>query len=274
MNTNETIGLTGVEKLRGEYETSGMIRATFPLADGRLVERLRRDVPLYSLEVTRNKTDKLYRVPYLITQSIIEAAHDLNILRVVSAALGTDELVMWGPNIQRGTPNEAALWHTDIESWYWPSSVTVAVGLSGCTEENSTICVPGTHKFPMQPWTVANNAKNEAILEAAKRHNPACDKIENFRGFGPSRFYVFNARTWHCGVPLVSGTRELLFLHYQRASEPRVPYFKNYNERTWFDFPAAYLKINTGKTFETPYDLYSAEEIDFRGNDCGEPYIH
>lgn len=264
--TNEATELTGNEKLREEYETSGVIRSTFPLADRRLVDELRRDVPMYAYEVARNKTDKLFRVPYLITQSIMNAAHDLNILRVVSAALGTDELVMWGPNIQRGTPNEAALWHTDIESWLWPS-VTVAVGLSGCTEENSTICVPGTHKFPVQPWAaVKDNSDNAAILAGAKQIDPACDKIENFRGFAPGRFYLFNAKTWHCGVPLVSGTRELLFLHYQRADEPRIPYFKNYDQRTWFDFPAAYMKINTGTKYEISQEIYSTEGKDYVGS--------
>lgn len=267
------ISILRVNDLRNEYEAAGMIRTSFPLADGRLVERLRRDVDMYMLEVARNKNDKLYRIPYLITQSIIEAAHDENLLRVVSEALGTDKLVMWGPNIQRGTPNEAAQWHTDIESWHWPSSITVAVGLSGCSEENSTICIPGTHKFPMQPWAVANNSKHDAVLAAAKRYDSASDKIKNFSEFGPGKFYVFNARTWHCGVPLVSGARELLFLHYQRASEPRVPYFKNYEERTWFDFPAAYLKINIGRAFETSHELYSAEGISFCGDDGGEPFL-
>lgn len=261
---NDATQMTGYEKLRDEYETTGIIRSTFPLADGKLVEELRKDVPRYAVEVARNKADKLFRVPYMLTQPIISAAHDMNILRVVSAALGTDELVMWGPNIQRGTPNEAARWHTDIESWFWPS-VTVAVGLSGCTESNSTICVPGTHKLPMQPWAVADNSNNAAILAAAKRADPACDEITNFLGFGTGRFYVFNAKTWHCGVPLESGYRELLFLHYHRAADPRIPYFKNYDERTWFDFPAIYLKINTGKPFDVVDDMYSAEGREFRG---------
>lgn len=266
---NNATELTGQEKLREEYETTGLIRATFPLADGNLVEELRKDLPRYAVEVTRNREDKLFRVPYMLTQPIISAAHDMNILRVASAALGTDELVMWGPNIQRGTPNEAARWHTDIESWFWPS-MTVAVGLGGCTESNSTICVPGTHKLPMQPWAVADNTNNTKILEAARRANPACNEITNFRGFSTGRFYVFNAKTWHCGVPLASGTRELLFLHYQRACDPRIPYFKNYEERTWFDFPAVYLKINTGKTFPVADQLYSADGLDFRGP--SQPY--
>lgn len=264
MMINESTELTGVEKLREEYENTGLLRSTFPLADGKLVDELRKDVPMYSVEVTRNKTDKLFRVPYLLTQAIYNTAHDMNILRVVSAALGTSELVMWGPNIQRGTPNEASLWHTDIESWLWPS-VTVAVGLSGCSEANSTICVPGSHKLPMQPWAVADNTNNDKILAAAKQQDPACDKIVNFREFGPGRFYLFNAKTWHCGVPQVSGYRELLFLHYQRASDPRIPYFKNYDQRTWFDFPALYVKLNTGAPFEVSQEMYSAEGRDYRG---------
>ena len=263
-----TTELARTDKLREEYESSGIIRSSFPLADGKLVEELRRDVPRYAVEVTRNKTDKLFRVPYLLTQSIVNATHDLNILRVVSAALGTDELVMWGPNIQRGTPNEAALWHTDIESWFWPS-ITVAVGLSGCSQENSTICVAGSHKFPVQPWSVAHNWENDDIVAAARHIDSACDKIENFRGFAPGRFYVFNARTWHCGVPLTSGTRELLFLHYQRASDPRIPYFKNYDLRTWFDFPAAYWKVNNGKSFEVNQSIYPTEEMEFVGPQMG-----
>jgi hypothetical protein len=263
MNT-DTVELSNAQKIRDEYESAGFLRNTYPLADSRLVDELRKDVPMYLTEVTRNKSDKLFRVPYLMTQSIVTAAHDLNILRVVTAALGSDELVMWGPNIQRGTPNEASLWHTDIESWYWPS-LTVAVGLSGCSQENSTIAIAGTHKFPVQPWSVAHNWKNDDILAAARHIDPASDKIENFRNFAPGRFYVFNAKTWHCGVPISSGTRELMFLHFQKASDPRIPYFKNYDERTWFDYPAAYWKINTGKSFEVNQAMYSSEGRDFVG---------
>ncbi len=246
------------------YQRDGLLREAFDLADPRVVPDLRADIPLYRMEIARMREQKLFRVPYLLTQSIITAAHDPAILATARAVLGTDELVMWGANLQVGTPNEASLWHTDIESWLWPT-VTVVVGLSGCRQENSTICVPGSHRLPVQPWAVADNSDADAVLGAARELDPACDAITDFAGFANDRFYVFDAKCWHTGREGTSAGRELLFLHYDKTSNPRVPYMDDYEERSWFDFPAGWLAVDGAGRFAVNRELYSVVGKEYRG---------
>jgi hypothetical protein len=250
--------------LKHEWDTTGLIRDTFPLADTSVIPGLLADLPMYRTEIVRNRQDELFRIPYLLTESIIRAAYDPNILAVVSELLGTDELVMWGPNIQSGTPNEADLWHTDVEAWLWPS-VSVFVGLEGCTLENTTKCIPHSFKAPAQPWFAANNRSDAATLEAARALCTDCTEIARFRGFGDGRFYVFNAKCWHAGVQQASVGRKMLFFHYDKASNPRMPYMKNYIERTWFDYPAVYLPIKAERDFLVNRQLHDIRGKDYNG---------
>lgn len=251
-------------QLKREWDATGLIQDTFPLGDTSVIPGLLADLPMYRTEIVRNRADELFRIPYLLTESIIRAAHDPNILEVVSELLGTNELVMWGPNIQSGTPNEANLWHTDVEAWLWPS-VSVFVGLEGCTPDNSTKCIPHSFKAPVQPWFAANNRSDRATLEAAKALCKDCTEISRFRGFGDGRFYVFNAKCWHAGVLEQSVGRKMLFFHYDKASNPRMPYMKNYIERTWFDYPAVYLPIASEREFSINRQLHDVEGKNYNG---------
>ncbi|WP_025918674.1 hypothetical protein [Pectobacterium parmentieri] len=47
----------------------------------------------------------------------------------------------------------------------------------------------------------------------------------SFDGFEDGTFYVFNAKCcWHAGLETANIDRELLFLHFSEASNPRLPY--------------------------------------------------
>eukprot|EP00550_Attheya_septentrionalis_P008651 CAMPEP_0198294292 /NCGR_PEP_ID=MMETSP1449-20131203/21659_1 /TAXON_ID=420275 /ORGANISM="Attheya septentrionalis, Strain CCMP2084" /LENGTH=330 /DNA_ID=CAMNT_0043994201 /DNA_START=92 /DNA_END=1084 /DNA_ORIENTATION=+ len=241
--------------LRQVYEETGRLPGTFPLVDAPAqVYAVLRDSAMYQLEVARNK--KLFRVPYIMTQSIMEAANDENIVKVVSAILDTEDLVMWGPNIQEKTPNQANFWHTDLESKVWPSSsVTVFVGLKGgCFEKCSTICIPGSHKLAQEPWSVdGNNEHSESVLKAAQMFNASL-QMDNFAGYDTGRFYVFDAQTWHAGNNF-SDDRIVLILHYQKASDPRIPYMRSYMESTFFDFPAPFMQVGETLPDAVNYNL-------------------
>lgn len=253
------------ENLRRAWDDAGVILDTFELADPSVIPDLLEDLPMYRTEVVRNRQDELFRIPYLLTDAIIRAAHDPNILAVARKLLGTEELVMWGPNIQSGTPNEAELWHTDVEAWLWPS-VSVFVGLEGCNADNSTKCIPHSFEIPCQPWYAANNRSDEATLRAARQLNPRCREIARFRNFGNGRFYVFNAKCWHAGDLRTSDGRKMLFFHYDKASNPRMPYMRNYIERTWFDYPAIYTPIrDTPKVFPVNRRLHDITNKDYNG---------
>jgi hypothetical protein len=228
--------------LRDRYERDGLLPEAYPLADPGVIDALRGELPAHRAEAGRLRAAGVHRVPYLLSDAIARAARDPAVLATVAAVLGTDELVMWGPNLQVGTPNEAGLWHTDIESWLWPT-VTVVVGLAGCEPLNATRCIPGSHRLPVQPWGAADNTDAGTVLRAARRLDPRCTEITSFAGFGDGTFYVFDAKCWHAGAAGRSEGRESLFLHYDRAASPRVPYMRDYEDHTWFDSPAAYLPL-------------------------------
>ena len=183
-----------------EYHRRGFVSVSRPLADASVIPALLADEPLFARAIAGNRARGLHQVPYIITDAVRHVAQDRAILSTVCPILGTEDWVMWGPNIQRATPNEAHLWHTDLESLYWPT-ITVAVGLSGCTPQSAT-------------WFQA-------------------EEPEQIAGFGDGHFYVFNARTRHRGDPNSSRDRVVLLFHYQRAQDPRIPLMLDYERNLW-----------------------------------------
>lgn len=197
-----------------EYRKRGFLALSRVLADPSVVRELLADEPLFARELARMEAEGRRGVPYLLTEAIRRVAQDAAIVATVEAILGTREWVMWGPNIRRATPNQAHTWHVDLESFLWPT-VTVAVGLAGCTAEAATWCIAGTQG--RRDWPPAEEA---AVLAAGEP--------EQFVGFGDGCFYVFDASVWHRGDRETSRERVMLFLHYQRAEERRIPLLVDY----------------------------------------------
>lgn len=209
-----------------EYRRRGFLARALPLAHAAMVAELVADEPAFTAELARLKAAGIAGVPYLVTEAVRRVSHDPAVLQAVEEILGTREWVMWGANIRRATPNQAHQWHVDLESLLWPS-ITVAIGLAGCTADSATWVIPGTHLVPRYP-----PAATEAVL--------AEGTPEQMADFGDGRFYVFDARLWHRGNPETSRERLVLFLHYQRADEPRVPHMLDYQRHVWLPAPAPY----------------------------------
>ncbi|MDX1531608.1 MAG: hypothetical protein R3362_08790, partial [Rhodothermales bacterium] len=226
---------------REEYERTGVVRHARPLADDSVLPALLDDAVRFEGAVRALRERGHHRVPYLCTPAIRAVAHDPNLVGLVKGILGADEpWVMWGANIQRGTPNAAFEWHVDVESWHWPT-ITVVVGLAGCTAENATRYIPFSHALGVPPSAAGDQTDTPRILHTARSLDRRCDAVRAFEGFGTGRFYAFNARCWHCGDPVPSRERTVLFLHYQRAREPRIPYMKDHRTGAWFAEPAAFI---------------------------------
>jgi hypothetical protein len=207
-----------------EYRQRGFLRQARPLADATVLPALLADEPVFAQALESMRTENRHGVPYLLTEAIRRATQDAAILAVVEAILGTREWVMWGANIRRATPNQAHTWHVDLESLLWPT-VTVAIGMEGCTPESATWCIPGTHRSGKGP-----DAETAA-------HGSA----EQIAGFGDGHFYVFDARVWHRGDPETSRERVVLFVHYHRADEPRIPLMVDYERLLWANEPCPYF---------------------------------
>jgi len=226
--------------LRHEYETTGLLRACGTLADPGVIDSVIHDAPLFVEAVRKLKARGKHRVPYLFTPAIRKLACDENLTRTVRDIFGNDEWVAWGANIQAGTPNAAHRWHCDIESVYWPT-ITVGVGLRACRPDNVTQYIPGTHLLPINPDVSGDAGNTGLVLTAATQANPECNSIVRFTGFGVGSFTVFNARGWHCGDVEPSVDRLVLFLHYQRAGDRRVPYMRDHTKNMWYTKAAAFM---------------------------------
>ena len=241
---------------REEYEATGMLRQALPLSDPCILAPLLADVSVFGDAIADlHRRGVTRRVPYILTDAIRRAASDSAILRTVSAILGANEpWVMWVPNIREDVPNQAGCWHVDCESVRWPT-ISVVVGLAGCHDGNATRYIPGSHRLRLHPEPRPSE-EGPAMCADARAVDARCGPASTFAGFGDSRFYVFDAGGWHCGDPAASAGRKLLFLHYQRASAPRIPYMRDYEKALWFDYPAAYMS-GDGKANRALYALPS-----------------
>lgn len=210
-----------------EFRTRGFLSQASPLAVPAILPALLADEPLFTRALAALHAEGRHAVPYLLTDAIRHAARDPHILATVEAILGTPHWVMWGANIRRATPNQANLWHVDLESLLWPT-VTVAIGLDACTPQSATWCIPGTHRLRQPP-----PASESALL--------AHGQPQQIANFGDGHFYTFDARVWHRGDPASSRDRVVLFLHYQRAADPRIPLMHDYVLQTWRPEPAPYF---------------------------------
>jgi len=264
--------------LKQEYESTGMVAQSFELANTNLIPALRKDGALFQEAIQTLRGDGHFRVPYLFTEAIASVAGDETLVKVIEAVLGENTpWVVWGPNIQQGTPNEADKWHVDIESWHW-STITVMIGLKNCNDKNTTRCIPYSHKLDLLPWSRADNSDDQCVQKAAQSLDPRCSSIDTFKNFQPGSFYLFDAKSWHCGPALsVFQDREMLILHYQRADDPRIPYMYDYEKRLWFDQPAVYLEkphLSQQASQHSGNLMSSIDQKRFRTDLCPLPRNH
>ncbi|MDH4168290.1 MAG: glycosyltransferase [Acidimicrobiia bacterium] len=236
--------------LRTELQRHGMVAECLPIADRSVLAPLMQDATRFEAEVARLRARGAHRVPYAFTPAIRAAASDANIIAAVTAALGDRDWVAWGPNITVGTPNDAHEWHNDIESAYWPT-ITVALGVKGCDPANATKYVPGSHRLRRGPRVSGDVRSDERVLAAARLLDPRCDSIARFDGFGDGRFCLFDAKGWHRGDADAASDRVVLFLHYQRAGDRRIPYMRDHTTNAWFGQAAPYMVApSAGSTYE------------------------
>lgn len=225
---------------RREFRERGFLRESFALADPSPLPQLRRDVALFDEKVEAWKAAGHTGIPYLFTDAIERVARDAAIRAVVEEVLGTPAWVVWGPAIFRETPDAAARWHVDLDARYWPS-ISVAIGLDGCTPSTVLSYLPGTHRLASTPFSWRDGADTDRVVRRARRANPDCGAPAENSGFGDGRFYAFDGKTWHRGAPGATTTRLVLFLHYQEASAERVPWMLDYKRHRWSREAAPFL---------------------------------
>jgi hypothetical protein len=235
-----TDGARTAHEQRREYRARGFLRESFALSDPSPLPQLCRDAAPFDAKRAEWRALGYARVPYQFTAAIERVARDAAIRSVIEALLGTETWVVWGPNILRETLDTEPHWHVDLEARAWPM-VTVAVGLSGCSAPTSTWFLPGTHLLARSPAWCGDDLDTDRVLRSARRTKPDVGSPEQFATFGDGRFCVFNARTWHRGSPGTSTDRLVLFMQYQPADAPRVPFMLDYVRHRWSPEAAAYL---------------------------------
>lgn len=235
--------MTREATMREEYETQGIVSECFVLSDQSGLSTAAAEADHFESAARQYREHGLQRVPYFFTPTIERIARDESLVRTIEAVLGPGERwVCWGPNVRRSTPNAAQHWHVDLESFLWPGSITVAVGLAGCRPEATTRCIPGSQRLSKAPDCAGDDSNSDLVVRKAARLDDRCGQIQSFNGFGDGRFYLFDGRCWHQGSPKTPPGTTRLFLHYQRASAPRVPLMLDYGKRRWAPEPSPYIE--------------------------------
>lgn len=236
--------------LRAQLDADGFGRDALALADPSVLPALIDDAETFDAAVAEIAARGEHRVPYLLTDAIARVANDAHVVAAAEQYLETDCWVMWGANIRRDTPNQAHRWHLDLESFLWPT-LTVAIGLRGCRPAGATWFIPGAHRIGRGPRDREADGGDAAAVAAARAEEPRCGVPTQIAGFGDGRFYVFNARCWHRGDREASAGRLMLFLHYQRADAPRVPFMLDYERSAWSREAAPYLASPAARVVNT-----------------------
>jgi hypothetical protein len=218
---------------RATFHADGFLPEAMALARPEAATAALDDTPLFDAELARHAQAGRRQVPYMLTDAIRRLALDSAVTAVAQDLLQTDRWVMWGANIRRSVPNEAQLWHADLESVLWPS-ITVAIGLSGCQSEGATCFIPGSQAIGRGPATLLRDcADTQSVVQRAQQHAPACAAPRSVAGFGDGRFYVFNGRCWHRANELGAAGKVVLYLHYQAADDKRIPLMLDYARHLW-----------------------------------------
>ena len=204
-------------QIQQQLKDDGFTHHSLALDSLELSQAIAKDAPLFDTELARYQAKESYRIPYINTAAIKNLLKDQCLQSAVTAGLGSDQWVMWGSNIRRGTPNAAHQWHTDLESDLWPS-ITLALGLEGCNKHNATWFKPASH------------------LEQPEQRDP-----QQPSNFGNGKFILFDAHCQHRSDPAETSERVILFTHFQLAAEPRVPHMLDHKRDHWSSEPAPFI---------------------------------
>lgn len=231
--------------LNQQFQDDGFVPHSFDLADPSVLPTLLADTAMFDQALAVLADEGRRAVPYIMTEAIAAVAHDTRLVRVVEEILETDHWVMWGPNIRRGTPNQAHRWHVDLESLLWPS-VTVVIGVQACTAQAATWLVPGSAHIRRGPTPAVAGSCTSEVLRIARSRYQRCRAPQQISGFGDGRFYLFNAGCWHRGDPGTCVDRIALFLHFQCADAKRIPYMLDYDRDQWSRDACPYIVSPAG----------------------------
>ena len=213
-------------QIQQQLKDDGFIHHSLALDSLELSQAIAKDAPLFDTELAGYQARGSYRIPYINTPAIKGLLRDQTLQSAVTAGLGSDQWVMWGSNIRRGTPNAAHQWHTDLESDLWPS-VTLALGLEGCNKHNATWFKPASHR------------------ELPEQRDP-----QQPSDFGNGKFILFDAHCQHRSDPAETRERVILFTHFQLAAEPRVPHMLDHKRDHWSSEPAPFIAGPAVKLYE------------------------
>lgn len=219
--------------LKTQLANDGFLSRAIALAEPGLCARVLSDGALADAAMLDFEQRGVAGVPYMLTESIALLAQDAAIVETVQALLATEHWVMWGANIRRSVPNEAQNWHVDLESILWPS-ITVAVGLDGCSEQSATVFIPGTQRIGKGPvnWLPGESQTTEVVASAQSLTGQSVVP-QRVTGYSDGTFAVFNGACWHQANKGGSAAKTVLYLHYQTAADKRIPHMLDYAKHDW-----------------------------------------
>jgi hypothetical protein len=160
-------------------------------------------------------------------------AADERLTSLLRPLLGPD-IILWGVDILRRSPDQVHPWHCDIESCSPEGGfLSIWIGIENASKESALNCISYSHKFGHPFQAVAHS-------KGYKRGEPTTDMVLSWaQEFDPEAALlvpdiqdgdaiIFDGRLWHGTNNIRSeGTRTAVLLQYASASCPvRMPDFK------------------------------------------------
>jgi mannose-6-phosphate isomerase-like protein (cupin superfamily) len=197
---------------------------------------------LKHLSTMRCTASVLQRKQIALRDEVLSAlAADRRLLGMLTPLLGPD-IVLWGSQVARRTPDQVHLWHVDIETSSQNGKfVTVWIGLENTNKASGLQVIAGSHLCgkTVQQFAADNrhtqSASTRRVLDWARSGNSEARLVCPDVGDGDAIF--FDGRLWHGSHNRSDSTRIALLLHYASAdSLIRTP------PKGHFTWPFKYLE--------------------------------
>jgi len=138
-----------------------------------------------------------------------------------------DDIVLWGVDVLRRSPDQAHPWHCDIESCSPQGGfLSIWIGIENASRESALNCISYSHKFGRPFQAVAHSkgykrgeAAPDMVLSWAREFDPEAALLVPDVQDGDA--IIFDGRLWHgTNNTRSEGTRTALLLQYASASCP------------------------------------------------------
>jgi hypothetical protein len=210
---------------------------------------------LFDAEEAKNIFDRCFRYPRLllpwkkgrhgVVKELAKTAMNPRIVNRVSSILG-DDVLLWGSILIRQPASGKHPMHVDVEHAEW-EGVSIWIAMQNVISGSSFSVVSGSHLFDTSPQELQqsqglNCSDDEAVLEAAKKLNPASRLV--YLDVKDGQFIIFSGKLWHATKNTTKELRGSIVLQYTTPdNKVKIPKTYTMPKGTWSKKPPLCLLV-------------------------------